>query len=132
MVRSKTMCRLSGDHDGIVVAAGVVRELKPLQRPAGNIHHVDVLAAGGARAVFAVPGEGEPLAVRRPRGRNRIAAVGHALNVGAILVHGVDLRQAGAAADPGNLRVRARIPSGRDIGPAERCDLVRASAAGIA
>src|SRR5580704_17053982 len=53
-----------GRPDGEVAAAAVVGELNPLLR--GNLHHVDVLAARGARAVLAIPCEGEELAVRGP------------------------------------------------------------------
>ena len=66
-----------------VVAAGFMGELKPAL--AGDVHDVDVLPAGCAGAVLAVPTEGEELAVGRPRGRNGVAAVGHALDVAAVL-----------------------------------------------
>src|ERR1035441_7812545 len=102
---------------GEVVASGFVGDLKPAL--AGDVHDVDILTAGIAGPVLAVPTEGEELAIGSPGGGYGIPAVGQALNVGAVLVHGVDLRLPGAPADPGQLRVGARIPGGRDVGPAE-------------
>ena len=60
-----------------VAAAAVVSELNPAL--GGDFHDVDVLSAGCAGAVLAIPGEGEELAVGRPGGRGGVAAVGHAL-----------------------------------------------------
>src|ERR1700733_14069697 len=110
-----------GRPAGEVVASGVMSQLHPAL--AGDVHDVDVLTAGGSRAVLAVPAEGEHVAGRRPRRGNGIAPVGEALNIGAVLVHGVNLRKAGTAAHPGDLRVGAWIPCGRDVGSPERCDL---------
>src|SRR6185437_2885032 len=55
-----------GRPRGIVVTAGFVCELDPLERATGDVHHIDILAAGCAGAVFAIPGEGKPLAAWRP------------------------------------------------------------------
>src|ERR1700761_6433280 len=49
---------------GEVAATSVVRELNPFFR--GDLHDVDVLSAGGARTVLAIPGEGDELAVGGP------------------------------------------------------------------
>ena len=55
-----------GGPGGEVAAADVVGELDPaLGR---DLHDVDVLSAGSAGAVLAVPGEGDELAVGRPGG----------------------------------------------------------------
>ena len=91
------MCRPSGDHDGksLLPASCVTCS----QLLAGDVHHVDVLSAGIAGTVLAVPTEGQHAAVGRPRRRDGIAAVGHALHIGAILIHHVDLRLARAPAD---------------------------------
>ena len=48
-------------------------------------------------------------------GRGSVAAVGHALHAGAVGVHDVELRQAGAAADPGDLRAGLGVLGGRDV-----------------
>src|SRR4051812_11236653 len=68
-----------------------------------DVHHVDVLSAGSTRAIVAAPREGEELPVRRPRRRDGVTTVSHALQVGAIGVHDVDLRKPGAAAHERNL-----------------------------
>ena len=47
-----------------IVAACLMRGLQPAL--AGDIHHVDVLPAGIAGAVFAVPAKGQQAPVRRP------------------------------------------------------------------
>src|SRR3569623_216739 len=62
-----------GRPGGEVVAAGLMGELHPAAR--GDVHEVDVLAAGSAGTIFAIPGEGEELAVGSPRGRDGIAAI---------------------------------------------------------
>ena len=117
---AKTMWRPSGDQEG--------KSQRPLswvswiQRLVATLHDVDVLAAGSAGAVLAVPGEGEELAVGRPGGRGGVAAVGHALHAGAVGVHDVELRQAGAAADPGDLRAGLGVPGGRDVRAREAGD----------
>src|SRR5271157_4124863 len=102
---------------GVVVASGFVGNLKPAL--AGDVHDVDILTAGVARPVLAVPTEGDELAVGSPGGRDSIAAVCQALDVGAVLIHDVDLRLPGAPADPGQLRVGVRIPGGREVGTTE-------------
>src|SRR5579859_1723458 len=78
-----------GRPAGEIVAAGVVCELDPTL--GGDVHDVDVLPAGSAGTVFAVPAEGEELAVGGPGRGDGVTAVGHALDVGAVDVHGVDL-----------------------------------------
>src|SRR6266568_802950 len=102
-----------------VVAARFMGELEPTQRLAGDVHYINILAAGRARTVFAIPAKGEELSVGRPRRRDCVTAVGQALDIGAVLIHGVNLRQPRTAAHPGNLRIGAGVPSWRDIGPSE-------------
>ncbi len=60
-----------GRPGGEIAAAGVVGELDPLA--GGDVDDVDVLARRGSGAVFAIPGEGDELAVGRPRGRGGVA-----------------------------------------------------------
>ena len=50
-----------GSPGGKVVAAGLVGDLEIVL--AGDVHDVDVVAAGVAGAVFAIPTEGQQLAV---------------------------------------------------------------------
>src|SRR5271170_8318379 len=84
-----------------VTAAAVMGELDPAL--GSDLHDIDVLSAGCAGAVLAVPGEGKELAVWRPGDRCGVATVGHTLHGRAVGVHDVELRQAGASADPGDL-----------------------------
>nr|UXE45679.1 hypothetical protein Hi04_10k_c5190_00017 [uncultured bacterium] len=99
---------------GKVVAAAIVRQLHPLL--AGNIHQVNIGRAWLAGAIFANPGKRKKLPVRSPVRRHRIALIRHALLVAALSLHGVDLRQAGASTDEGDLRVRFPVPHRRNIG----------------
>ena len=66
-----------------VAATAVVGELDPALE-GGDLHDVDVLSAGGSGAVLAIPGEGDELAVGRPRGGGGVAAVGEAIDAGAV------------------------------------------------
>src|ERR1700733_5838916 len=98
---------------------------------AGNVHDVDVLTAWCAGTVLAVPGKSQELPVRRPGWRGRVATVCQALHAGSIRVHHVDLRQAGAAAAPGNLRVGLGVPGGRNVRSLEGGYLFHVAAIGI-
>src|SRR5271154_5342775 len=75
-----------------IVASAIVSELYPLL--AGNIHQIDVTRARLAGAILASPGQSKELAIRRPAWVDGIALIGHALQVGAVGFHGVDLGQA--------------------------------------
>ena len=103
-----------GRPGGEVAAAAVVGELGPF--PGGDLHDVDVLSAGRSGAVLAVPGEGEELSVGRPGGRGGVSSVGHLLHAGAVGVHDVELGQAGAVADEGDLGPGLGV-----VGWARRC-----------
>src|SRR5580704_2693102 len=110
---------------GKVVASGVMGKLQPPL--AGDVHYIDVLSAGRPWPVLPVPTESEKLAVRRPRRRNGVASIRHALDVGPVLIHDVDLGQAGTAAYPRDLRIGARVPGGTDVGSAKRRELTQIS-----
>ena len=97
-----------------IVAARVVRQLNPLL--AGDVHQIKLVGTGFSGSVLAHPGEGQELAVRRPIWRDRVTLIGKALDVGAVRFHGVDLRQAGASADEGDLRASFTVPSWRHVG----------------
>src|SRR5580658_4132649 len=109
-----------------VVAARFVRNLQVVL--AGEVDYVNVVAAGVAGAVFAIPAEGQQLPIGRPGRADGIAAVSDALHIGAVDVHGVDLRQAGTSAHPGDLGTGARIEGGGDVGTLEGCELVQITA----
>src|SRR3954452_22714799 len=93
-----------------IIAPRIVRKLQPAL--AGDVHDVDVLPARRAGAVLPVPTKGEHGAVGRPGRRDGVASIRQPLDVGSVLVHGVDLRKAGAAAYPRDLRVGSRVPGG--------------------
>jgi hypothetical protein len=117
--RSNTMCRPSGDQEGksLVPASWVSCS----QRMLAMSITVDVLPARSARTVLAIPAKGQKLAAwetTKARWRSRESVM--SLNIRAILVHDVDLRQPGAPAHPRNLRVGARVPRRRNIRSAER------------
>ncbi len=65
----------------------------------------------------------QPKAMNWPLGDQEgdagVAAVGEALHAGAVGVHDVELREAGASADPCDLRAGAGIEAGRDVRAAE-------------
>src|ERR1700723_3564769 len=112
-----------------VTATAVVGELNPAF--GGDLHHVDVLTTGCSGTIFAVPCKGEELAVGRPGRRRCVTTVGHTLYRRAVSVHDVELRQAGASADPGDLRGGARIEDGGDIRADEAGDAVGIATHGI-
>src|SRR5579859_5678288 len=87
---------------GKIIATRVVGELHPLL--AGNIHQIKVVRARLSRPVLALPGEGKKLSVWRPVWRDRVTLLGDPLHVGAVGLHGIDLRQAAASAYEGDLR----------------------------
>src|SRR6516162_529563 len=68
-----------GSKAGKIVATRITGKLQPAL--AGDVHYVDILPAGRARTVFAVPTEGQHRAARRPRRRDGISPVGHAQHV---------------------------------------------------
>ena len=102
-----------GGPGGKVAAADFMGELNPAL--GGDFHDVDVLTAGGAWAVFTIPGKGDELAVGGPGGGGCITAVSHAGDAGAVRVHDVELGKASAAADPGDLGAGLRVVGGRDV-----------------
>src|SRR5258705_5455566 len=118
-----------GGPGGKVAAATVVGKLDPAL--GGDLHDVNILSPGCAGAILAIPGEGEKLTVGRPGDRCGVTAVGHALDGGAVRVHDVELGQAGASADPGDLRAGAGIEDGRDIGTTEAGNAAAESAVGV-
>src|SRR5580692_1273739 len=116
-----------GGPGRVVVGAGLVSDLEPAHR--GDVHDVNILTARVAWPVFAIPAKGEQRAIRGPGWRNGIASVREPLHAGAVDVHGVDLRLAGAPSGPGNLRVGARVEGGRNVGAFERSQAVKIAAA---
>src|ERR1700683_1269660 len=98
---------------GIIVAPAVMRQLNPLL--ACDIHQVDIGRAGLAGTVLANPCQSKELAIRRPVGRDGISLVSHALLVGAVRLHGIDLRQSRAATDKSDVSAGLPIPDGADI-----------------
>src|ERR1700678_4133663 len=97
----------------------------------GDLHDIDVLPPGRSGTILAVPCEGEELAVGRPGRRSCVTALGHALYRRAVGAHDVELRQAGASADPGDLRAGTGGEDGRDIRADEAGDAASIASTGI-
>src|SRR5207302_2126100 len=114
---------------GKIVTPAIVSELNPLL--AGDIHQVNIGGARLAGAILADPGQSEELAVGRPVGRDRVTLVGHALLIGAIGFHGIDLRQSSAAANESDLRTGLAVPYGRNVRTFTGGHATKVAAAGI-
>src|ERR1700757_4434379 len=96
-----------------VVGTSVMSQLNPAL--GCDVHDVDILATGSARAILAIPAEGQELPIRGPARRNGVTAISQALNVCTVLVHGVNLRQSGASAYPCKLGIGAWVPGWRYV-----------------
>src|ERR1700733_2963041 len=96
-----------------IVAPAIVGQLHPLL--AGNIHQVKVRRARRARTILANPGKTQKLPVGCPVRGYGIPLIGHALLVGAVGFHGINLRQTRAPADKRELRIRFPVPRWRNI-----------------
>src|SRR5437588_6834845 len=99
---------------GEVVASLAMGELHPLM--AGDVHEVDVLAAGRTGSVMTHPCIGEELPVRRPGRRDGVSAFGDFLGVSTVGFHHVYLWNTGAvSAHPGDLRAGLGVEDRRGI-----------------
>src|ERR1700678_499510 len=113
-----------------IVASAIVGELNPLF--AGDIHQINIGGAGFSGAIFPGPCKSQKLSVGRPVGRDGIALVRHTLLVGAVSLHGINLRQPSAAAYEGDLGGGLAIPGGRNIWPAASRHRIEIPAGAIA
>src|SRR5579862_195001 len=113
-----------------IVAPAIVCELNPLFT--GNIHQVDIGRSRLSRPILTRPCQSQELPVRRPVWRDRISLIGHALLVGTVGLHGVNLRQPGIAAYEGYLRPGLAIPRGRSIRALARGHGTKISAGSVA
>src|SRR5271168_1120667 len=84
-----------------IVAPRIMGELRPALT--GDVHEVDIAPAGRSGAIAAIPRKDEELAVRRPGGRGGVTSIGHPLDIAAISIGDIDLRQTRASTGPGNL-----------------------------
>jgi len=101
-----------GSPGGTLVAPLVAGDLEQL---AGSyIHDVEIVVSAGT-----TPTEREELAIGRPSGIDDVTHVGkiNALGIGAVSIHEIELRSAGAIADKGDRLAGFRIPGGRSVGP---------------
>ena len=94
-----------GSPTGALVAARVARQFHELA--GDNFHHIEIIVS-----VRAPPAESQQLAVGRPRRINDVAHVGQ-IDFGlarSVRIHRVELRDAAAVADEGDLLAGLRIP----------------------
>ena len=121
-----TMCRPSGDHEGKSLRPPSCVKLHPLF--AGHVHQINILRSRCSWTVMPNPGKDQELAIGRPRRRDRVPLVREPLHIGAVRLHGVNLRQPAAPAYPRDLRACLAIPYRRNIRALERRNALNISA----